>query len=91
MKRRSRLNLSAGVADDKEQAAGFDRVTAAHSDSVAEPESVETQGQNSVGTEQPRARKQVERGATPRATIIRTVAVIAAAALAFYLLKRRLF
>jgi hypothetical protein len=99
VKKRSKLDISAGVNPDKRQATGFGAV-ASTADSEPEPEPElqpqpepkprKAQQQASAGVSQrTRAKGGEHKGLSP-VLIIKTVAVVAVAALSLYELKRRL-
>lgn len=87
MKRRSRLDLSAGVAPDKPQAAGFEQVSAPPS---GEPEAAAEWAAAAPSATRPAPRKR-KSSSPARSLIVKTVAVVAVAALALYVLKRRFY
>ena len=89
MKKRSKLDIAAGVEQDKPQAAGFSEVPAA--DPAAEPQDVERPASASARVRQSRQSVVVERRRSSAALALKTLAAVAIAALALYLLKRRLF
>ena len=89
MKKRSKLDIAAGVEQDKPQAAGFSEVPAA--DPAAEPQDVERPASASERVRQSRQSVVVERRRSSAALALKTLAAVAIAALALYLLKRRLF
>jgi hypothetical protein len=93
VKKRSKLDIAAGVEQDKPQAAGFSEAPAADpaADPAAEPQDVERPASASARVRQSRQSVVVERRRSSAALALKTLAAVAIAALALYLLKRRLF
>ena len=85
MKKRSKLDIAAGVEQDKPQAAGFSEAPAA--DPAAEPQDVERPA--SARVRQSRQSVAGQRRRLSAGLAVKTVAAVAIAALALYLLKRR--
>ena len=88
VKKRSKLDLSQGVEQQKSQASGFEPDVP--KDTVS---ATQKSGQQSAKTNTSRESRSSEAATSPRtsqARIVKTVAVVALAALSLYLLKRRL-
>ncbi len=95
MKKRSKLDLTAGIAQGKRQAAGFDPVDLVDPVSPSAGSATSSPGwqhAEKLASSRARTRRQ-SRASKPkqssRAVIIKTVAVLAVAALTLYALKRR--
>jgi hypothetical protein len=86
VKKRSKLDISAGVEQDKPQAAGFSEVASA--DLAGEPQHIPRPA--SARVRQARQPVIVARRHLSPGLVVKTVAAVAIAALALYVLKRRL-
>ena len=85
MKKRSKLDLSAGVAPGKPQAAGFDQMASAEPDHEPREASARPAAQG----EKPRRASVMSEKRSYGALVVKTVVVVAVAALSIYLMKRR--
>jgi len=99
MTKRPKLSLSEGKGGDKKQAPGFETAPANNSEVRSEawreqPGATQRQRRKSTARKPQGVEDEValERPAWPRGRqVVRAVLVVAAAALSFYLLKRRFF
>ena len=88
MKKRSKLDLSQGVERHKSQASGFEPDVPKDTGSVTQKS-----GRQAAKTNTARESRSSGAASSPRtsqARIVKTVAVVALAALSLYMLKRRL-
>jgi hypothetical protein len=83
--KRSRLDLSAGVAADKRQAEGFEKTA------VVRPKPELVKEPASAGNDRTPQPNVMERGLLSPPMVIKAITVILAALLSLYLFKRRFF
>jgi hypothetical protein len=87
VKKRAKLDLSAGVEPDKAQAAGFEPVTP----ETPSPEAQEPEPAPADDDVRPPPELRVAGRPLSPGMILKAMAVVAAAGISIYLLKRRLF